>query len=185
MKIADLMQGDQNHEDGALAKQLNQSTFRGDSQEGAGNPNNQESTQNEGEAPTDEEQEIYDRVVTAALKVIGNSPNEIVQMLQSIGDPAQALADVTWTLISGIDEQAGGQIDEEILLQAGSEVMENLGELANNANIFEVNQQVLNQAYQLVLARFSEEFGVDFGEAFADDIQSTDEQTLLNQMGGQ
>ncbi len=177
MKISELMQeGGQNREPGAGAQAM------------AGSPrqDEQQYDAHEGsegivgiEEPTEEEQEMYDKVVTAGLKVLNQASEKILKMLQSqASNPSQALADTTWTIMAGIDEKTGGQIDEELLLAAGAEVMENVGEYANVSGVFQVNQSILNEAFQLVLARFSEEFGVNFAEEMGDDVEAMDQQKL-------
>lgn len=184
MKLADFMQ-DQYGQGAAAQKLANQSPE--DGQEDNLSPQGESDKQgpansDQGEAVTPEEQEIYDRVVTAGLTVMNEAAEQILSTLNPEA-PAQSLADTTWLIMSSVDEQTGGEIEEEILLVAGAEVLENLGELANEAGVFPVDNRLVNEAYQLILARFSEEFGIDFGAEFEGEINATDEQSLLKQMG--
>ena len=188
MKLADFMQGDGVQGQGAEVQKLNGARPEQDDQAPIDQVQQEDGDMQEdggmrGEEPAPEEQEIYERVVLAGVKVINESAEQFLKMLQAGGEnPAQSMADATWLLMSQIDEQSDGEIDEEILLAAGAEVLENIGELANEAGLFAVDKGLLNQSYQLIVARFAEEFGADFSD-LEGEIAATDEKTLMAQMG--
>lgn len=180
MKLSDFMQPEQGQQAGAAAQAM--SASYSEEEEKGKSVNDQDEALGSTEEPTPEEQEMYERIVAAGLKVISEASDQVLKMLQASADnPPQALSDTAWAILAGIDEKAGGQLDEGILLAAGAEVIENLGELAVASGLFDVSQPILDQAYQIALQRFSDEFGGDFIEDFQQDIQSLspDQQSAL------
>lgn len=135
--------------------------------------------QEESDEPTPEEQQTYEKVVLAGIKVLTDVSDQVLQMLQSGADnPPQSLADTTWTIMSAIDEKSGGNIDVGVLVAAGSEVMQNVGEFANEAGIFQVDEKVLNQGWQIIMQKLSDEYGIDWGAETGEAMQGMDPQEL-------
>lgn len=133
----------------------------------------------ESDEPTPEEQAQYEKVVMAGIKVLTEATDQVMQMLQAGADnPPQALADATWTIMTALDEKAGGNIDEGILIAAGGEVMQNVGEFANEGQVFAVDEKVLNQGWQIIMQRLSDEYGIDWGAEMGPMIQSMDQAQL-------
>lgn len=127
------------------------------------------------ETPTPQEQDQYNRIVLAGVKILSQAADQIIALLQKQANaPAKALGETTWTIMSAVDEKGGGQFDPAVLLMAGAEVMQNVGEFAKEGGVFEVDEALINKAWQLVMVRFETEFGVDFGAEFGPEAQAMD-----------
>jgi hypothetical protein len=117
-----------------------------------------------GEQPvTEQEQGAYEQVVMAIGNVLyddATSP-QVVQMLKSQEDPAQAIAAVVVMVVTELDDQSGGQIPEEVILPAATEATELVAELAVAKGVFEVDEATLNRAAQHVVQMLSERYGVE------------------------
>jgi len=133
------------------------------------------------EQATGEEQEAYDRVVLAAIKLIfeeGQAKDGIIQRLKADSQkPAQSIADVSSMIVTQLDEQSGGQIPESVILPASIEILEQVSELSNSMNIFPVDEAVMNHAAQLMMVNLGDEYGVEQSEIQAM-IESTPEDQL-------
>lgn len=127
---------------------------------GGGFPDSSEASQ--------EEQEAKDQVVTAGMKYLfdGGKPTELaVKRLKAQGgEPAKALADYTVTLIAEMDERSGNTIPEEVIVPAAVELLENVTELAAAADIFPVDEAVMNLAAQHLMVGLGDEYGADPAE---------------------
>jgi excinuclease UvrABC nuclease subunit len=123
----------------------------------------------EQQAPTEEgsSQDDYEKTVAAALSVLTESSDQVVQMLQQQEDPATALGETTALLIANIDEQSGGQIPEDVILPAAEEVLGNISELAEQAQVFEITEEVVQKAGDILELELAEIYGVDPEEAQA------------------
>ncbi len=129
-----------------------------------------------GEAPTEREQEAYDRVVMAGIQMLSDDTanDSIMQLLgnEQSGEPAKRLAKATVTLISEIDRQSNGTLPLEVVPPAAGELLENVGEFANAAGVLQVDQSVLDKATQHLIVEISELYGTS-----PEDIQN-----VLNEM---
>lgn len=111
---------------------------------------------------TPEQQEAYTKLVTAAIKAIYDDATHkgVVKMLGS-GDPPQALAQTTASIIQKLDEQSGGKIPQVVILPAAAEILGELAKLAETAKIFEADQRVTAQAMQRLVITLAEAYGAD------------------------
>ena len=108
-------------------------------------------------------QEHYEQVVLAGMEIIyaDETHPQILTMLQQGADaPAQILAQAASLIVTQIDEQAGGQVPENVILPAASEILFYLVELAVSAGLFEVNEQVIAEAQQLLAMQLAQHYGV-------------------------
>jgi len=112
---------------------------------------------------TEAEQDSHDKVVLAGYTALfenEKSSNEAVRFLKERADnPAKAIADYTFILITGLDDKAGNNIPEEVILPAAAELVENVGELSASVNAFPVDEAVLNYAMELLLPPLAQEYG--------------------------
>ena len=128
---------------------------------------------------TEQDQSEYEDFVYSAVAVITDSAEQIVQMLGGQQDnPAEALATTAFTIVTAMDEKAGGQIPPEILLHGSGEVIDNIGELAIKAGVFQVDEAIEGKSKQMLLSMLAEEYDVD-EEAIAAELPNID-QTQLN-----
>jgi hypothetical protein len=114
--------------------------------------------------PTPQEQEVYDRTVLAAGKILyedDTTHKAIVQMLkQGAQDPAKAISDVVVMVMLKLDEQSKGTMPVEVILPAAAEVTDEVGQLANDAGIFKVDQGVLDKSAQAMIVQIGDKYGV-------------------------
>lgn len=150
-----------------------------------------------GEAPTEEEQTAYTQVVLAATEVIYDEKTHgaIMQMLQQQAEqPAQALGQAASMILVELDQQANGTIPEEVLLPSLTEIVEQLGQVADAAGVFPVDEALLNQGLAVAVEEVAVQYDVeeeDIREFMAsipeEEIQAARaqaEQYGLHQMGG-
>jgi hypothetical protein len=116
------------------------------------------------EAVTPEEQEAYEKVVLAGMKVIYDKSNtgNVVDRLKAGADtPAKTLADTAVMIMTTLDEQSQGTIPDAVIAHACDAIMTELAEVANKSKAFEVTDKVFGQARQMMLIGLSEQFGDD------------------------
>lgn len=137
----------------------------------------------EGDDYTPEEQDAIDRVVTAAGQVIykdDKSHGSIMNMLKSgKDDPAQTLAQVTATIILQLDEKAGGNIPEEVILPASLEILTLVAELAEKSGAFTAGEDVQGQAVGGMLQIFQDK------DLISDEDKAELQQILAEHQGAQ
>jgi hypothetical protein len=135
----------------------------------AGQPSEEQAPQEQ--QPTDptavtpEEQQAYEQVVLAGVKMLTDDATHqgILQMLQQGADvPAEAIAKVTTMIVLQIDEQSGNNVPEAVILPAAGEILENVAEFASK--MFEVNQQIIDQATDIMVMDLAQEYGVEAGD---------------------
>ncbi len=114
---------------------------------------------------TPDEQNAYDEVLMAAEgELYGESHDDFVTMLRELSaDPPAAIAQVTVLLLTTLDDAVNGQIPEEVILPAGAEITERVGNLANETGAFKVDQNIIGAAGQKVLIGLAEQYGVPEG----------------------
>lgn len=117
----------------------------------------------QGEPVSAEDQNSYTRTVLAGLKVLGDpkSNAQILQTLQQGDQPDAALANVTASIITELDRQSQGKIPEVVLIPAAMEILSELGDVAQKAGVFEVNDQIMTQAAQQLVLKLLTQYGVD------------------------
>ena len=133
------------------------------------------------EQATEKEQADKDNVVMAGMTMLfenEETSDQAVEMLKARADnPAQAIADYTMFLMDELDKQSGGTIPEEVILPAAGELLENVSQLANDADVFPVDQAVMSLAMQLLMEPLATAFGGDPAE-LVEIMQGIDSQTM-------
>ena len=117
----------------------------------------------EGNQPTPEEQEAYQKVVLAGTDILTNDKTypQVVKMLESgKEEPAQALAQVTAMIITKLDEQSGGKIPEVVILPAAEEIVIQAGLLAEKEGIFQADEATLQAGMEQTVMLLAEQYGV-------------------------
>lgn len=133
-----------------------------------------------------EEQDSYDKVVLAGQKALfedDKTSKEAEEFLKAgAKDPAQAIADYTHLLITGLDESMGNNIPDTVVIPAATELMENISDMADSIGAFPVDNNLMNRAMQLFLPDIAETYGVEDADlqAFMESIDpATAEAAML------
>jgi hypothetical protein len=139
------------------------------------------------DATTSEEQDAYDRVVMAAMKVLfdeESTQKEIVEQLKAgINNPAKSISDTSLMIITQLDRKSGNNIPNAVILHAAAEILEQVSELAKSADLFPVDAAVMGHAAQLMVVDLAEEYGVNPDEVKG--IMSSIGQEELKQIEGE
>lgn len=116
-----------------------------------------------GEEVKAEDQDAYDKVVIAGMKVMyenEKTKKNITDRLKADKDnPAKTLADTTAMLMIQLEQQANGAIPEGAIWPAAVELLEQMSELAESMDLFPVDDAVKNHAEQLMAVSLGEEYG--------------------------
>lgn len=114
----------------------------------------------EGGTPaTPEQQEKKDLIVAQALDLIAKPENKevrqgVIGVLSSSKDPVKALATAASNLVDAVEKSAaqnGYECPPEILLNAGSEIMQHLADLAAKKGIHEFSEDEIKRAFLMAV----------------------------------
>jgi hypothetical protein len=112
-----------------------------------------------------EEQDAYDRVVMAGMKVMfenDDTREKIEKRLEADKQhPAKTLADTASMIMVQLDKQSGEGIPETVILPAAIEILEQLMEFADSIGVFPIDDAVMNHAGQLMVNSLGEQYGVE------------------------
>lgn len=100
------------------------------------------------------DQQAYERVVMAAMKVIYDptSGKQILDMLRNAASPAEGLAEATYTMMQEFLQISKNTMPKQVIVPAGKEIMQLIAEMAVNAGIAE-GPQVIQQAQQIIMKK--------------------------------
>jgi hypothetical protein len=128
-----------------------------------------------------EDQDAYEQVVMTGMKVLfdeESTQKEIIEQLKAGGNnPAKSISDVSTMIITQLDKRSGGSIPETVILPAAAEILEQVSELAESADLFPVDEAVMAHAAQLMVVDLAEEYGVNQDE-IQEMLNSTDQAEL-------
>lgn len=98
-----------------------------------------------------EEQAEYDEFVTNGMKLIysENTMDQVLQTIESDGDPVQGLGNAVATVIMRLEDSAekgGREISGDVKLNAATELLEQMADLAKEAGIHDFSEQELEAA---------------------------------------
>jgi hypothetical protein len=143
------------------------------------------------EQATPQEQGAYEKVVLAGQTALFENEKTkklIVNQLKSGADnPAQAIADAVVTLMTQLDEKSGGQIPEAVILPAAGTMIEEVSELAlAHGDLFDVDQNMMTEANQLMVLGVAEQYGMDPQEiqALVDSVPQEQKDSIVQSQGG-
>lgn len=111
-----------------------------------------------------EEQDAYDRVVSAGMHILYDDQTHdgVMKMLQAgEKNPAQAMANVVTMMVTQLDEKSGGKIPEDIILPVTEEFLPMVAELADKAKIFTPDDRTMNLAMQQTVQMLGEQYGMN------------------------
>lgn len=116
----------------------------------------------QGEQASPASQAAYEKVVLAGMKVIfdDKSNQQVLQTLQQGDRPDTALANVTVSIITELDRQSQGKIPEDVIIPAAMEILSELGDVAQKAGLFEVDDSTMTGAAQQTVMKLLEQYGV-------------------------
>lgn len=150
-------------------------------------PSNMQQTNGAGQGgePAGNEQQEYERMVLAGVNVISDETmsQNILNMLQQMQQtPEEGLAEATAFIVGQIDSQ--GDFPETVILKASEEILENVAELANSAKVYQVDEELLQSAGDLLELKLADMYGVDPQDPeFQEMIQNTDEKEMQSMVG--
>jgi hypothetical protein len=120
--------------------------------------------QDESKVPTADEQESYEKVVLAGMKMMYDpslSP-KLVEMLKSGADePAKTLAKVAMVVFNQIDEKSGGTVPEIVVAHSVDALLEETITFANESGVMQVDEKTAAQARSEMLMSIADQFGVE------------------------
>jgi len=110
----------------------------------------------EGSEVTPEEQEQYERFVTNGMKVLYSKQAlpQIIESIRGAGSPVEGLANTLVMLVMRLEdgaEQAGQQISPDVLMHGGTELLEQMVDLAEKAGLPEFDESQIESALYLAL----------------------------------
>jgi len=113
-----------------------------------------------GEQVNPQQQNAYDRVVLAGLKIFYDQSTHagIVNMLRN-GEPSEALANTMTNIMLQLDQKSGGKIPEEVILPAAAELLDELAQLAGKSGVFQPDERILGNAMQRMVMSLAEQYG--------------------------
>ena len=116
----------------------------------------------DGGAPPDQnEQNAYDNVVVEAVERIDKQAPQIIKMIQGAqGDKAEEAGKIVAMLMIKMDEEAGGDIPDDVVIPAAAEVGEQLAERLQAAGM-PVDNAFLQRGAMRMMADLGEHYGVD------------------------
>ncbi len=99
-----------------------------------------------------EEQRIYDAFVNNAFSAIYDEKSlpSIIESLKGDGNPVEGLANTAVGVVVRVQdsaEQAGQALPDEVVFQAGAEILEDLVELAEKAGVHEFTPEEIDGAW--------------------------------------
>ena len=142
---------------------------------------------------TQEDQALYTAFVENGLRLIYSPETmpDVLNTLQGDSDPVDGLANAAVMVVRMLEESAqqnGQQIDGDIVLQGGTELLEDMANLSEQAGIHEFTDEEVEGAFYraMDLYRFfkQQEGGVDQSEAQREwaQVQAASEQGQLESM---
>jgi hypothetical protein len=147
------------------------------------------------EQASPEEQAQYDQFVTNGMQVIYDEKEgvraDILARLKESSDPKENLANTTAWLVTMLEtsaEKNGAQIDDAVVMHAGKELMEQLADVCQAANIHDFSDKDMEGAWYRGLDLYRETATQDgrvnpdqLKEQFGE-IERADQEGRLNQL---
>ncbi len=112
-------------------------------------------------------QAAYDRVVLAGMKILydpATNPHILAMLRAGQIAPAQTVARVVVLIIEQMDKISKNTMPTEVVLPAASELLMDVGQLAEKAGIFPFPLQVAFKAMQGLVIGLAQYFGVSLQE---------------------
>lgn len=147
-----------------------------------------------GDAASPEEQQMYDEFVNKAYELVYNgnkvSP-QVMEALKGDGNPVDGLANATAMVVMRTEDSAtqkGRKIPGDVVFHAGTEVLEDLADLASQAGIHDFTEEEMEgaayQALDIYRAQRQQQGSLDMGAIGQDfeQIMAAEKSGQLDQM---
>ncbi len=137
---------------------------------------------------TPEEQAQYDQFVDNALSAIYDEKSlpQIIENLKGDGNPVDGLANTAVGVVVRVQdsaEQAGQEIPPDVVFNAGSEILEDLANLAGKAGIHEFTPEEIEGAAFQAMDIYREMKGRDGGAERPQIVEDFNQIVALDQAG--
>ena len=135
-----------------------------------------------------EEQKLYDQFVDNALSVIYDDKSlpSIIESLKGDGNPVDGLANTAVGVVIRVQdsaEKAGQEIPPDVVFHAGTEILEDLAELAGKAGVHEFTPEEIEGAAFQAMDLYREMKGRDGGEGRPQIMEDFNQIVALDQAG--
>ena len=124
----------------------------------------------EGEAPergdTSGEPDTENPAFIDALKMAmealykGQAASDVAKQIKAAQDPVQALADISYEMVSVVDERTNGEVPDDLIMLLAISILKEVGDIAEAAGI-ELTAPQIGDAFKQMLLRYLGENGVD------------------------
>lgn len=120
-----------------------------------------------GQEASPEEQQALERVVMAASELLyagdderGRPDKAIVEMVMAEDQVSVGIGQAAAFMIQQLDRAANGQIPEVVIMPAGAEIVEMIAEMVAEQRLAEVDEQVVQEAGEVMVRQVGEAYGV-------------------------
>jgi hypothetical protein len=133
------------------------------------------------EIEADESDPAYQAAIEMAMQVLykEGGAKDVAQALRSASDPAAALADTTYEMVSTLDERTEGQVPDELLVSLAMTCLGEVADIAEAAGI-KVGGREIAAAMQQMIIRYLSENGIDPSQ-----MQQAMSQVNIDELGAQ
>ena len=137
---------------------------------------------------TPEEQAQYDQFIDNAFSAIYDEKSlpQIIESLKGNGNPVDGLANTAVAVVTRVEdsaEKAGQALSPDVVFNAGSEILEDLAELASKAGIHEFTPDEVEGALFQAMDLYREMRGRDGGAARPQIVEDFNQIVELDQAG--
>lgn len=135
-----------------------------------------------------EEQRQYDQFIDNALSAIYDDKSlpQIIESLKGDGNPVDGLANTAVTVVVRVEdsaEKAGQELSPDVVFAAGTEILEDLAELAGKAGVHDFTQEELEGATFQAMDLYREMKGRDGGAGRPQIVEDFNQIVALDQAG--
>lgn len=109
-----------------------------------------------------EDNPVFQQALTYAYEVLykGEAAKDVAKQLKAAPSVAEGMADVAYNITSIIDEKTDGQVPDELLVPLAMNVLQEVGEIAEAANMNPQPEDIAG-AFKTMILRYLGEQGVD------------------------
>lgn len=114
------------------------------------------------EAEADESNPAFQQAMQFAMEALygQKAAKDVAESLRLANDPVEGLANTAYEIVSIIDERTDGAVPDELLVLLATNVLEEVGEIAEAAGL-DVSPANIAEALKQMILRFLGEQGVD------------------------